>query len=76
MNRITRDNVNDLHVAWTFHTGDTPLSPTGNGAEDQDTPLQIGELRGKLEQGLVACRRDPRWDRCTRCSASRPSPWL
>jgi len=40
---ITRDNVKDLQVAWTFRTGDTPVSPTGNGAEDQQTPLQIGD---------------------------------
>ncbi|MDR5755058.1 MULTISPECIES: PQQ-binding-like beta-propeller repeat protein [unclassified Caballeronia] len=43
LDQITRENVKDLRVAWTFHTGDTPLSPTGNGAEDQETPLQIGD---------------------------------
>ncbi len=43
LDQITRDNVKDLHVASTFHMGDIPISPTGNGAEDQDTPLQIGE---------------------------------
>jgi quinate dehydrogenase (quinone) len=43
LDQITRDNVKDLQVAWTFHTGDTPISPTGNGAEDQETPLQIGD---------------------------------
>ncbi|MEA5104523.1 glucose/quinate/shikimate family membrane-bound PQQ-dependent dehydrogenase [Pantoea sp. S18] len=42
IDQITRDNVKDLQVAWTFHTGDTPISPTGNGAEDQQTPLQVG----------------------------------
>ncbi|KAA5975168.1 MULTISPECIES: glucose/quinate/shikimate family membrane-bound PQQ-dependent dehydrogenase [Pantoea] len=42
LDQITRDNVKDLKVAWTFRTGDTPVSPTGNGAEDQQTPLQIG----------------------------------
>ncbi|WP_437615542.1 glucose/quinate/shikimate family membrane-bound PQQ-dependent dehydrogenase [Erwinia sp. V71] len=42
LDQITRDNVKDLQVAWTFHTGDTPVSPTGNGAEDQQTPLQVG----------------------------------
>ena len=41
LDQITRDNVRDLKVAWTFHTGDTPESPTGNGAEDQQTPLQV-----------------------------------
>ncbi len=29
-------------MAWTYHTGDIALSD-GNGAEDQTTPLQIGE---------------------------------
>jgi quinate dehydrogenase (quinone) len=43
LDQITRNNVQDLQVAWTFHTGDTPISPTGNGAEDQETPLQVGE---------------------------------
>ena len=42
LDQITRDNVKDLKVAWTFHTGDIPDSPTGNGAEDQQTPLQVG----------------------------------
>ena len=42
LDQITRDNVKDLKVAWTMHTGDIPDSPTGNGAEDQQTPLQIG----------------------------------
>ncbi|MGO4476986.1 membrane-bound PQQ-dependent dehydrogenase, glucose/quinate/shikimate family [Massilia sp. 2TAF26] len=43
LDQITRDNVKNLQLAWTFHTGDTPISPTGNGAEDQETPLQIGD---------------------------------
>lgn len=42
LDQITRDNVNNLKVAWIFHTGDIPLSPDGNGAEDQQTPLQVG----------------------------------
>lgn len=43
LDQITRDNVKDLKPVWTFHTGDTPISPTGNGAEDQQTPLQVGD---------------------------------
>ncbi|WP_106477869.1 membrane-bound PQQ-dependent dehydrogenase, glucose/quinate/shikimate family [Phytohalomonas tamaricis] len=39
LDQITRDNVQDLEVAWTFRTGDTPLSPGGGGSEDQGTPL-------------------------------------
>lgn len=39
---ITPANVADLQVAWTAHTGETPQS-TGSGAEDQNTPIQIGD---------------------------------
>ncbi|WP_215747805.1 membrane-bound PQQ-dependent dehydrogenase, glucose/quinate/shikimate family [Gluconobacter sp. P1C6_b] len=39
---INRDTISRLHQAWTIHTGDIPISPGGNGAEDQETPLQIG----------------------------------
>lgn len=42
LDQITRANVNDLKVAWTAHTGDIPVS-NGSGAEDQNTPLQIGD---------------------------------
>ncbi|MDZ5602813.1 glucose/quinate/shikimate family membrane-bound PQQ-dependent dehydrogenase [Pseudomonas sp. RP23018S] len=41
LDQINRDTVNQLKVAWTYHTGDIALSD-GNGAEDQLTPLQIG----------------------------------
>lgn len=43
LDAINRDNVKDLQVAWTYHTGDTPISPGANGAEDQQTPLQVGD---------------------------------
>jgi quinate dehydrogenase (quinone) len=36
--QINRSNIDKLAVAWTFHTGDI----TGNGRENQNTPLQIG----------------------------------
>ena len=42
LDQINRDNVNELQVAWTYRTGDVPMSPGGNGAEDQQTPLQVG----------------------------------
>lgn len=41
LDQITRGNVGQLQVAWTAHTGDVPQS-NGSGAEDQNTPLQIG----------------------------------
>jgi len=41
LDQINRDTVNKLQVAWTYHTGDIAISD-GNGAEDQLTPLQIG----------------------------------
>lgn len=42
LDQINADNVNQLEVAWTYHTGDVPKS-TGAGAEDQLTPLQVGD---------------------------------
>jgi quinate dehydrogenase (quinone) len=39
---ITPENIGQLRVAWTAHTGETPQS-TGSGAEDQNTPIQIGD---------------------------------
>ncbi len=36
--QITRQNVDQLQVAWTFRTGDI----TADGRENQNTPLQIG----------------------------------
>ncbi|GAB7540087.1 membrane-bound PQQ-dependent dehydrogenase, glucose/quinate/shikimate family [Burkholderia sp. 3C] len=40
--QINRETVKNLQVAWTYHTGDVPQSPTGGGSEDQETPLQVG----------------------------------
>ena len=42
LDQINKANVQQLKVAWTFRTGDFPKS-TGSGAEDQNTPLQIGD---------------------------------
>lgn len=42
LEQISRDNVDKLAVAWTARTGDVPQS-TGSGAEDQNTPQQIGD---------------------------------
>ncbi|MFT3720444.1 glucose/quinate/shikimate family membrane-bound PQQ-dependent dehydrogenase [Pseudorhodoferax sp.] len=42
LDQINRGNVDRLQVAWTYHTGDVALSD-GNGAEDQLTPLQVGD---------------------------------
>ncbi|TKT74707.1 membrane-bound PQQ-dependent dehydrogenase, glucose/quinate/shikimate family [Aquamicrobium sp. LC103] len=41
--QITPENVGQLEVAWTFRTGDAPINATGSGAEDQNTPIQIGD---------------------------------
>lgn len=41
LDQINKSNVNKLKVAWIAHTGDIPQS-NGSGAEDQNTPLQIG----------------------------------
>jgi quinate dehydrogenase (quinone) len=37
--QINKDNVRQLKVAWIFRTGD----PAINDAEDQNTPIQIGD---------------------------------
>lgn len=42
LDQINKGNIDKLKVAWTFRTGDLPES-TGAGAEDQNTPLQIGD---------------------------------
>jgi quinate dehydrogenase (quinone) len=42
LDQIQRANVDKLDVAWTYHTGDLAVS-NGNGAEDQMTPLQVGD---------------------------------
>jgi quinate dehydrogenase (quinone) len=42
LDQINKTNINQLKVAWTFRTGDVPES-NGSGAEDQNTPLQIGD---------------------------------
>lgn len=43
LDQINVDNIGDLKVAWEYRTGDTPISPGANGAEDQETPLQVGD---------------------------------
>jgi len=42
LDQINRGNVSKLTQAWTYHTGDVAISD-GNGAEDQMTPLQVGD---------------------------------
>ncbi|MBI6854214.1 glucose/quinate/shikimate family membrane-bound PQQ-dependent dehydrogenase [Pseudomonas cichorii] len=42
LDQINRSNVSKLVPAWTYNTGDIAIS-NGNGAEDQTTPLQIGD---------------------------------
>jgi quinate dehydrogenase (quinone) len=42
LDQVNKGNIDKLQVAWTFRTGDIPQS-TGAGAEDQNTPLQIGD---------------------------------
>lgn len=79
LDQINRDNVRELRVAWTAQTGDIPES-TGAGAEDQNTPLQIGDtlyvctpyskvLALDVDSGKERWRFDakadaPSWQRC------------
>ncbi|MFZ4216017.1 membrane-bound PQQ-dependent dehydrogenase, glucose/quinate/shikimate family, partial [Pantoea endophytica] len=43
--QITKDNVMDLRVAWTYHTG-RQLKTRGNNVAgvDENTPLQVGNV--------------------------------
>ena len=79
LDQINKQNVNQLQVAWTAHTGDIPQS-NGSGAEDQNTPLQIGDtlyvctpyskvLALDVDSGKEKWRYDskataPNWQRC------------
>ncbi len=79
LDQITKGNVKDLQVAWTAHTGDIPVS-NGAGAEDQNTPLQIGDTiyvctpyskvialdadSGKEKWRYDAQGKAPSWQRC------------
>src|SRR5690606_37922141 len=42
LDQNNRGNVDKLQVAGTYNTGDVAISD-GNGAEDQLTPLQLGD---------------------------------
>lgn len=79
LDQINKQNVGDLKVAWVAHTGDIPQS-NGSGAEDQNTPLQIGDtlyvctpyskvLALDVDSGKEKWRYDskataPNWQRC------------
>lgn len=76
LGEINKDNVHRLEVAWTFRTGD----PAVKGAEDQNTPIQIGDavyictphnivFALDAETGAQRWKFDPkastpRWQRC------------
>lgn len=79
LDQINKQNINKLQVAWTAHTGDIPQS-NGSGAEDQNTPLQVGDtlfvctpyskvLALDVDTGKEKWRYDskataPNWQRC------------
>jgi quinate dehydrogenase (quinone) len=79
LDQINKGNVAGLEVAWTAHTGDIPQS-NGSGAEDQNTPLQVGDtlfvctpyskvLALDVDSGKEKWRFDshataPNWQRC------------
>lgn len=79
LDQINKGNISDLKVAWIAHTGDIPQS-NGSGAEDQNTPLQVGDtlfvctpyskvLALDVDSGKEKWRFDskataPNWQRC------------
>lgn len=84
IDQINRDTVKNLEVAWTFQTGD----PAVSGAEDQNTPLQVGDTvytcsphnivhALNAETGAVRWKFDPEaksplWQRCRGVSYYAP----
>lgn len=76
VDQINRENVDDLKVAWTFRTGETP----NKGNQDQNTPLQVGDtlyactptnvvIAIDADTGKEKWRHDPHvkpffWNRC------------
>jgi quinate dehydrogenase (quinone) len=79
LDQINRDNIGQLRVAWTARTGDIAESD-GSGAEDQNTPLQVGDtlfvctayskvIALDVDTGAERWRYDPEaaspnWQRC------------
>ncbi|NCB60800.1 MAG: membrane-bound PQQ-dependent dehydrogenase, glucose/quinate/shikimate family, partial [Gammaproteobacteria bacterium] len=79
LDQINKQNIDKLQVAWVAHTGDIPQS-NGSGAEDQNTPLQVGDtlfvctpyskvLALDVDSGKEKWRYDskataPNWQRC------------
>jgi len=79
LDQINKSNVRQLEVAWMARTGDVAQS-TGAGAEDQNTPLQIGDtlyvctpyskvIALDADTGAERWRYDPKatapnWQRC------------
>lgn len=76
IDQVNRENVDDLKVAWTFRTGETP----NRGSQDQNTPLQVGDMLYvctptnvvialDADTGAEKWRHDPKvrpffWNRC------------
>lgn len=75
--QINKDNVGQLKLAWSMHTGDV----AGPGSEDQNTPLQVGDtlyvctphnrlIAVDADSGKERWRFDPKaadtgmWNRC------------
>lgn len=84
IDQINRDNVDGLQVAWTFQTGDV----ADKGAEDQNTPLQVGDTvytcsphnvvhalnaeTGALRWTFDPKAQSPLWQRCRGVSYYEP----
>lgn len=76
VDQINRENVQNLKVAWTYRTGETP----NRGNQDQNTPLQVADtvyvctptnvvIALDADTGRPKWRHDPKvkplfWNRC------------
>ena len=76
VDQINRENVDELKVAWTLHTGEK----SNRGSQDQNTPMQVGDtlylctptnvvIAVDADSGKQTWRHDPHvkpafWNRC------------
>ena len=76
VDQINRENVDELKVAWTIHTGEK----SNRGSQDQNTPMQVGDtlylctptnvvIAVDADSGKEKWRHDPHvkpafWNRC------------
>src|SRR5262249_22722822 len=79
LTQITRENVSQLEIAWTFHTGDVVEgSPTHGKSAFEDTPILLGETLYvcSVKDRVFALDPETSAQRCVFDPGTRdPGPW-